>query len=152
MVADPPCGGADYSLSLWLWNGLGTNIRPETGEMFAFGAAGNTATSGDRLFLKAAADVHDATATLVFANGKNQQVAGASRIEPRRWYHVAVVRAGRQVTLYLDGEPEGNGAIDASDPAASRLYLGSRPDAAGEWEGRLADVALFDRALIERID
>ena len=58
------------------------------------------------------------------------------------------MRDGQRVRVWLDGRPE----IDATVPAASgpgpeELFIGGRSDGADGWEGRIDEVALFDRPL-----
>lgn len=65
------------------------------------------------------------------------------------WHHLAGVRDGRRVTLYVDGRPVGTteGGIDGalSPQPGTPLVLGGGPRA--DLEGELADVRLWDQAL-----
>lgn len=70
---------------------------------------------------------------------------------PEGWHHVAAVRSGETLRLFVDGQPvasetvEGSGAFDLSTEAP--LRLGSGPNA--PFRGRLAEVRLHRRALSE---
>jgi hypothetical protein len=76
-------------------------------------------------------------------------VASDDRALPTGWRHVAAVRAGRTIELYLDGSLVARRADDAGraplDLGASTLVLGGGPR--GGFEGELADVRLYRRAL-----
>jgi len=65
------------------------------------------------------------------------------------WHHLAGVRDGRRVTLYIDGLPVGtseSGIEGALLPEpGTRLVLGGGPRA--DLDGELADVRLWDQAL-----
>ena len=80
-------------------------------------------------------------------------VASLDRSVAPGWHHLAGIRDGRSVTLYLDGVAVAStvGAI-TDGPLAPRpgtpLVLGGGPRA--DFEGELADVRLWDRALDPR--
>jgi len=58
------------------------------------------------------------------------------------------VREGRRVTGYLNGEPDFSGELESTVPSGeASLFLGGRCDNFANFEGRLDEVALFDRAL-----
>jgi outer membrane protein assembly factor BamB len=76
-------------------------------------------------------------------------VASHDRSLPTGWHHLAGVREGRRVTLYVDGvavstSDDGVDGILAPAPGTP-LILGGGPRA--DLEGELADVRLWDRAL-----
>jgi concanavalin A-like lectin/glucanase superfamily protein len=65
------------------------------------------------------------------------------------WHHVALVRTGDDIKVYLDGDvanPEIQGAA-AKNFNASQITLGTRSDGFGPFQGRLDEVAVFDAAL-----
>ncbi len=67
-----------------------------------------------------------------------------------RWCHVAAVKQGKTLTLYLDGEPAGSCAVPAAaKTAAQDCAVGGNPHFSGR-EGlaaTLADFGLWERAL-----
>src|SRR5262249_58587670 len=75
-----------------------------------------------------------------FAGAAHAVLAGKTEITPRTWHHLALVRDGRQATIYLDGsiEPEivGQAPVDAAKGPVS-LFVGGRGDAATDFEGKV---------------
>jgi hypothetical protein len=76
-------------------------------------------------------------------------VASNDRSLGSGWHHLAGVRDGRRVTLYVDGVAvaTGEGAVDGPflPTPGTPLVLGGGPRAG--FEGELADVRVWDRAL-----
>lgn len=72
------------------------------------------------------------------------------RVETGRWYHVAAVKAGGQLTLYVDGKPAGSSAAPAFVRSNSReVALGGNPRFSGNecLAAQFSDFALYTRAL-----
>jgi len=117
-----------YTVEGWFWNGFPADARDWTGTLFAF-ASGDEVGEGLALAGKA-----EAAKALAVPAGF------------RTWHHVALVRDGDRVRVYRDGKLE----IDRVVPRGAKpdaLWLGGRLDGKFGLEGRLAEVALFDRAL-----
>lgn len=79
-------------------------------------------------------------------------VTSRNALSPGRWYHVAAAYDGSVFTLYVDGVKDGeNGEVFGSPYAGnSRLFIGAAHHtggAAGHFNGRIADVAVFSRCL-----
>ena len=145
MQADVKGLAARYTVSLWFWNGLPADVRPVTGYLFARGGGGG---AEDHLGL-GGTQAH--AGRLFFSTGgeRGQVLVGKTEIRPKTWHHVALVRDAKRVTVYLDGKVEITGETEAAAPATQgRLFLGGRGDNAANWEGRLDEAAVFDRALM----
>ena len=68
---------------------------------------------------------------------------------PRQsWHHVALVRDGTNLAVYLDGrlEPEISGGT-APPPATDQVFIGGRSDGQYNFEGRIDEVAIYTRTL-----
>jgi hypothetical protein len=76
-------------------------------------------------------------------------VTGGARVELSRWLHIAVVRAGERLGLYLDGRLIGTVRVPAVLHSTSGVFaLGGTVDTrAPAVPGRYTGLALTDRAL-----
>lgn len=122
--------GADYTMTCWVWNGLDPQARATTGIVFGRGKErlGIAGTAGEpgRLF---------------FAGGAEPApLPGRTTLALKHWHHVALVRQGRSVAVYLDGKAEIAGETDGNATGASLIF-------GDTLEGRLDEAAIFDRAL-----
>lgn len=142
---------ANYTVEFWLWNGLPTDARAVTGYLFSRGVEGDATAAGIHLGV---GGTHrpDLPGKLFLFNGNERQDlrVGKTTLEPRRWYHVALVVAGESVRVHLQGqtEPEIAGTLPMTTPAAgSEWFLGGRNDRMFGWEGKLDEIAVYDRAL-----
>jgi len=141
--------GSAYTVELWVWNGLPADARPVTGYFFSRGADGDKAARGDHLGI-GGTHVPEAKGKLIFFNGNaaNELLAGATDIPLRTWHHVALVRDGRKVTVYLDGKPEISGQAAVTLPeGCETVFIGGRCDNFANFAGKLDEAALFPRAL-----
>jgi hypothetical protein len=147
--------GPAYTVDFWFWNGLPGEARPVAGYLFSRGADNDPDAAGDHLGVGgtyAAAPIQD---RLFFFNGNksNQVLTGMSTIPLKTWNHVVLVRDGRKVAVYLNGnpEPEISGEVDVTVPATgARVFLGGRTDNQFNLEGKLDEVAVFKRPLTAR--
>jgi hypothetical protein len=142
MTAKLPELGERYSVELWLWNGFPADARDWAGTPFAL-AAGDTV--GDHLALGGKRGKPNVLAA--FASGKDAgPTSGKTAVPPRVWTHVCFVRDGEMVRVYLSGKEE----VAAKMPRAVKpdtLVVGGRPDRSFGFEGRVAEVAVYDRVL-----
>ena len=77
--------------------------------------------------------------------GAGGRLAGKTEIFRWVWSHIVLVRDGEKVQVYLNGKLE----IEGKAPAVSieEFMLGGRSDNDSNWEGRLDEAAVFNRAL-----
>lgn len=140
-----------YSIELWFWNGLTNNARPVTGYFFSRGLDGDKSAAGDHLGI-GGTHQPELTGKLLFFNGneRNTILHGHTDIAWREWHHVVLVREGRRVTVYLNGNktPEISGEVDVTFAHDEKsIFLGGRCDNFANFEGKLDEVAVYDRAL-----
>jgi len=131
------------SISLWCWNGMPTDAREVTGWMVSYAqpygagglslGVGGTATAPGRLVLR---------------RGEQTQ-PGTTQLDRWSWNHIVLVRDGNRCRVYLNGnpEPEVTLSIDSEEATGGQLTFGGCGDRASNWEGRLDEIAVFDRAL-----
>jgi len=140
--------GRDYTVELWFWNGLPNDNRSVTGYLLSLGPDGNEKCPGDHLGISGTAAGKDAAGRLFFFNGdeRRQSLSDGPVIAPKTWNHIRLVRRGEQVAAYLNGgaEPIFSGKASVTRPAGSRdVFVGGRSDNFANFEGRLAEVAIY---------
>jgi len=141
--------GETYSAELWLWNGLPADARPVTGYFLSLGSDGDKAARGIHLGIGGTHHPGE-TGRLIAFNGnvRNQLLTGRIALGLRQWHHVALVREGRKVAVYLDGSADIVGELDQTlPPGEASVFVGGRCDNFANLEGRLDEVALYGRAL-----
>lgn len=125
-----------YSVELWCWNGLESDVREVTGTLWSFG--------GDCLTLSGTASHSRGRLTL------GSQV-GTTPFPLRTWNHVVLVRRGEIVAVYLNGHsvPELEERLPlATDEEAPGFVGGGGPFGDNAtWEGKLDEIAVYDRPL-----
>ena len=140
--------GDRYSVALWFWNGMPAEAREISGWMFSRGR--DYGLEGDHVGLGGTSHA----GKLVFLRGENggegKLVAGRTEIRRWTWNQVVFIRDGETVRVHLNGgrQPE----IETESPADfpvlfDQFFFGGRCDNQSNWEGRLDEVAVFDRAL-----
>lgn len=142
--------GKSYSVELWFCNLLPGDVRPVTAYLFARGGDEVMRTAGGEGL--ALGGTSGDAGRLVFCAGDEPagRVAGRTPIERGQWQHVVLVRNGDMVSIYLNG---GNKAeIEARTPARfaagrSAVFAGGRNDNVANLEGKIDEVAVYDRAL-----
>lgn len=135
----------NYSVSLWFWNGMPVEGRDVTGWLLSRGRDQRLDPHGDHVGLGGLAG-H--AGKLIFQHGQGESVAGTTDVDRWTWNHLVFVRSGETIRLFLNGELELETRAPADFPADyPHLFLGGRCDNASNWEGRLDEIAVFDRAL-----
>jgi len=133
--------GDDYTLSLWIWNGMPNEARDFCGWFYSRDHNHGTSAFGEHLGIGGKSGN---TGKLVFQAGE-ALFAGKTELPRWTWQHIALVRKGGKVLVYFNGALD----LEAEAPAVKipALFLGGRSDNADNWEGRLDEVAVFDRVL-----
>ena len=139
--------GDRYSVSLWLWNGMPNTGRDVSGWLFSRDHDHGLGPFGDHLGIGGQSG-H--TGKLIFLHGADAKsvTAGKTEIPRWQWQHVVLVRDGGTVRAYLNGQLELEAKVPANFPAGfDQCFIGGRSDNDSNWEGRLDEVAVFNRAL-----
>ncbi len=139
--------GATYSVELWFWNGLPSDVRAVTGCLFACGADARNA-SGECLVI-GGKDLSPGRLVFCCGDGANASLAGATSIVPKTWNHVVLVREAGKIRVYLNGcqTPEISGDVAGTQGSAPQVVLGARSDGSFSLEGKLDEAAVYARAL-----
>jgi hypothetical protein len=125
-----------YSVELWFWNGLTNSARAVTGCLFG---------AGERLTI-GGTEPSASTGRLVFTNGRDTTLLGQAVIPLRTWHHIALIRDGKIVTVYLDGRMEISAEAPLAEPGAE-LFIGGDSEGTANFEGKLDEVSIYGRAL-----
>ncbi len=138
-----------YSVSLWIWNGMPVEARAIAGWFFSRGYDHGLQRYGDHVGV---AGNQGSPGRLIYLSGNDPRVIaiGQTAIDRWTWHHVCLARDGQQVRVYLDGKLDIQ--TEAPQPLPSgldQLFFGGRSDNQDNWEGRLDEIAVFDRALTE---
>ncbi len=130
--------GPTYTLSLWIWNGMPTAARDMTGWFYSRDHNHGISAYGEHLGL-------DRQGRLLLLTGSNATAIGKTAVPRWTWQHVALVREGSRVSIFLNGQPEIE--TTAAETTLPSFFLGGRSDHDSSWEGRLDEIAIFPRAL-----
>ncbi|MFN0075772.1 MAG: LamG-like jellyroll fold domain-containing protein [Prosthecobacter sp.] len=132
-----------YSVSMWIWNGMPEDGRDFCGWFYSRDHNHGISAFGEHLGIGGKSGN---TGRLVFQAGETILVAKTA-VPPWRWtwQRVTLVRDGTAVRVYLNDrlEIEGTAAV-VKIPG---VFFGGRSDNENNWEGRLDEIAVFDRAL-----
>ena len=84
----------------------------------------------------------------IFESHVTYHLAGPrSQLARWQWHHVALVCDGMTVRAYLHGKEGGRADLPNGCAHSLPLFLGSRSDNKSNWEGRLDELAFFERVL-----
>ncbi len=129
----------DHTIELWFWNGLPNDARGLTAELIRWGEA-----DGDRLVVGGTNGDAGRLGLWSTRNGGRTAV-GAMLVEPKRWYHLVAARSGERLVVRIDGVADLEGTIVGGSPT----WIGGASEGAESLEGKVDEIALFDRALTE---
>lgn len=137
LCADVAGLGENYTLSMWIWNGLPNDAREMNGWFYSRDHNHGTSSFGEHLGI---GGTSGHTGKLVF-----QKVGGKTEIPRWTWQHVVLVRTADMARVYLNGSLE----IECKAPRVGipSVFFGGRSDNDSNWEGRMDEIAVFDRAL-----
>ncbi|HEV7282943.1 MAG TPA: LamG-like jellyroll fold domain-containing protein [Pirellulaceae bacterium] len=137
-----------YTLSLWIWNGMPDGARDVSG--WFLGRGQDYAGAGDAESFGLGGAGEGQGKLIYRGSGEaSETLFGTSRVERWTWNHVALVRDGRQIRVYLNGDlqPEIEATLEREGPIVDQFFFGGRCDRETNWEGRLDEIAAFDRIL-----
>ncbi|MDG1894686.1 MAG: hypothetical protein P8J37_07240 [Fuerstiella sp.] len=137
-----------YTVTMWFWNGMPNDARDVTGWMCSRGHNNGLSADSEHLGI---GGTSTQPGHLIFARGNSASpLLGSTEIARWTWNHVTLVRDGNTVRAYLNGnpKPEIEGVVSPKVRSTSdRYFWGGRCDNDSNWEGRLDEIAVFDRVL-----
>ncbi len=141
--------GDQYSLSMAFWNGMPSDGRATTGWLFSRDHPHGISAWGEHLGLGGTATEPGKLVLLSGASGP--PLVGKTELARWTWNHVVMVKDGKRVRVYLNGNPrpeiDAEVGVVGSDASIGTCFIGGRSDNDANWEGRIDEVAVFDRAL-----
>lgn len=140
LCTDLSAMGESWSASFWFWNGMPNDAREITGWLYSRDHNHGLSAYGEHLGI---GGIGAHSGRLIFQADKS--LVGKSDIPRWTWQHVVLVREAGRVHVYLNGNLEIEGA--APDSKIAACFFGARSDYDSSWEGRLDEIALFNRAL-----
>ena len=87
-------------------------------------------------------------ATIRGRDGELRTAIGPASLPLRTWLHLVMTADGQHLRVYEDGQLVTStpcAPVAATDSEA--VWFGTDPDGAGLWDGRIDELAMFDRAL-----
>ncbi len=151
-----------YSISLWFWSGTAAGLMDETewifsrGPNFSGGKFMDRGTNAEALFVGEHVGIKEIDGKRILTyTGKGLRESTVTNgahpsIERWKWHHLVVVRDGKSIHTFLNGNHchhEGSEDL-ASD--SETFFFGGSCTGEGNFEGRLDEIAIFDRALSEQ--
>ena len=138
--------GEDYTVSLWFWNGMPNSGREVTGWIFSRDHGNGLGDFGDHVGI---GGVTNHSGNLIYMRGDGQfHKASVDAIERWTWNHLAFVREMSSVAVYLNGKIQITlSKADDPGPKMETFFFGGRSDNKNNFEGRLDEIAIFDRAV-----
>lgn len=137
---DPKPG--EHSIAFWFRSGVSFDSPKIASDLAAFGTRGEAMT---QISIKG----EGPNGVRIMVESPRGSLSG-NLIESRTWYHLAVVRSSNSTTLYLNGIKDVSLPVPGQPiPAGSSALItkiGSDSPATN-FEGKIDDVAVFDRAL-----
>ena len=142
--------GNDYTAEAWIWNGFPASDREMAGYFFSCGEKRDKATTADHFGIGGTFSNGVAQNRLVFMVGDDREtlVAGKTELPLKQWVHVALVRKGDRIELYFNGKLDSSGTVARRfSDKQPQIYFGGRSDNRMNFEGKISEAALYDRAL-----
>ena len=133
-----------YTVSLWAWNGMPNDARKVSGWLWSRDRNHGVTPSGDHLGIAGTART---PGRAQFTHGSTT-LLGKTEIPRWTWTHITLVRTGQSIRLYVNGKLDAEGTTTSNQPPnLDTFFFGGRSNNAANWEGRLDEIAVFDRAL-----
>jgi hypothetical protein len=138
--------GDTYTVVLQFWNGMPNDGRATAGWLFSRDHAHAVSQFGEHLGV---AGNQTQPGCLIVQRGTGEPQLGKTVIQRWTWNEVMLVSEPNRVRVYLNRNPEAeiDAEIPSSGPPISLCFVGGRSDGDANWEGRLDEVAIFDRPL-----
>ncbi|MDG2220514.1 MAG: hypothetical protein P8L85_03990, partial [Rubripirellula sp.] len=127
-----------FTVTLWFQNMLPADVRDTTGVLFSTGA--ETLVIGGN-------SEDDQAGKLVLRSGGRNWI-GKAPVSTGYWQQVTLTKDDQYLRAYLDGNPEPDIEVPVvATPPLTHLLIGSDASTAATLDGKVDEVAVFNRAL-----
>lgn len=136
--------GEAFTITAWVnWDGTG-----KVNTIVSNAYSGAVGSNGLLFYVKGANDGVDADGVLYAGDPVGTETGSAGKIKANEWTHVAFVKDGTTVTLYINGVADGGGSTSVTGTNTETLLIGGnhRTDA-HNFHGALDEVKIFSQAL-----
>jgi hypothetical protein len=142
-----PGMSGDYTVSLWFWSGTAKGVLEGTEWIFSRGTP-----FGSRLDAIGISESSAGQRTVKLdCPGGIRDVPASVGIDRWKWNHLVISRNEDMIRICLNGaEVQSFDAKPYSSPASDTFFFGGSCNGEGNFEGRLDEIAVFDRALSEK--
>ncbi len=144
----PGLTGKNYTVSLWFWSGTAKGVMDGTEWIFSRGVNYGSRQHDDHVGIR---EDDGGIRKLVYeGSGVTAEMGADALVERWKWHHLVATRDGANVRILLDGKSMETTLASVSDASSPDTFFfgGScTGDGDGNFEGRLDEIAVFDRAL-----
>jgi hypothetical protein len=137
----------NFTVSLWFWSGTSDTALEETEWILSRGTPYGSAQISDQIGLRRDGE-GNRVLTYQGPGNPDHPIGPSGKVERWKWHHLAFAREGMAGHVFLDGVKLT--AMEKSDfPTANpdTFFFGGSCTGEGNFEGRLDEIAVFDRAL-----
>lgn len=140
----PGLTGADYTVSLWFWSGTAKGVIEGTEWIVSRGAS--LGTHRDSVGIRET-DTGKRILALDCPGGP-RDIPTTTEVQRWKWHHLVVSRKEEEIIVSFDGEPANRfDAKPFTGPEFDTFFFGGSCTGDGNFEGRLDEIAVFNRAL-----
>ena len=144
----PGMTGRDYTVSLWFWSGSSDEAMQGTEWIISRGTLYGHTGTGDQVGIHRDAKRGRILVTESLGGNRKPLESETAQVTRWRWHHLALAREGIASHVFLDGihlSVMQTGGNDREHP--DTFFFGGSCNGEGNFEGRLDEIAIFDRAL-----
>jgi hypothetical protein len=144
----PGMKGTDYTVSLWFWSGSSDDAMQGTEWIVSRGALYGPTRIGDHVGIHRDAKRGRILVAESLGGNRKPLEFDTAQVTRWRWHHLALAREGIASHVFLNGvhlSVTQTGGNDREHP--DTFYFGGSCTGEGNFEGRLDEIAVFDRAL-----
>lgn len=142
----PGLTGQNYTVSLWFWSGTSDEALQNTEWIFSRGLDHETERHGEQIGI--AKNAAGQRCLVYQGSGASEELAETAPLERWTWNHLAFAREGKTSHVFLNGkELPAMTKADLPEDSPETFFFGGSAGEGRNFEGRLDEIAVFDRPL-----